>query len=196
VAFANYYFNKKEQDRVLKGMQDLGDFSKAGGEWTLSGKTAKGESFTAKIADEKVEFELGDKSYTETGEFEDLPPKSGGLLTALNHLWRFFAHRDKFTEFYYLGSEPLDGSGEKVDVIVAVKINVESRWYFDRESGELLGFDTRLAENEDDCEIRIQGWEEFEGKKLPNTLTVSTGGDDFATLEITGAEFQSAESGN
>ena len=73
---------------------------------------------------------------------------------------------DQFTEFYYLGSEPLDGRGEKVDVIVAVMTNVESRWYFNRDTGEMLGFDTRIAENEDDCEIRFTGWKEIDGRKL------------------------------
>lgn len=193
VAFANYYFNKLEQDRTLKGMKDLGDFSKVQGPWTLKGKNEKGTAFTANLTNDKVEFQLGDKTYTETGEFEDLPPGTGGLLTALDHLRRMLALRDKFTEFYYLGSEPLDGQGEKVDVIVAVLTNVESRWYFDRESGELLGFDTRLAENEDECEIRIGGWKDFDGRKLPSPFTVSTGGEKFGTFEIEIAEFKPAE---
>lgn len=193
VPFINYYFNKLEQDRTLKAMKDLGDFSKTQGLWTLGGKTEKGVAFTASLSDDKVEFQLGDKNYTETGEFEDLPPNTGGLLTALDHLKRMLAFRDKFTEFYYLGSEPLDGKGDKVDVIIAVQTNVESRWYFNRESGQLLGFDTRLSENEDDCEIRIGGWKEIDGRKLPSPFTVSKGGEKFATFEIATADLKPAE---
>ncbi|MCA9070680.1 MAG: PDZ domain-containing protein, partial [Planctomycetaceae bacterium] len=193
VPFMNYYFNKLEQDRALKGVKDLGDFSKAKGAWTLTGKNDKGETFTANISKDKIEFQLGDKTYTETGEFEDLPPKSGGLLTALSHLRQMLALSDEFTELYYLGSEPLDGQGDKVDVVVSVLTNVESRWYADREKGQLLGFDTRLAENEDECEIRIGGWKEFDGRKLPSPFTVSTGGEKFGTFEITTAELKPAE---
>ncbi len=177
-AYANYYFNKVEQDRTLKTMKDLGDFSQANGLWTLSGQTAKGEEFTAKITADKVDFKLAGKDYVQdlsvtASDFDDLPPKSGGLLTALGHLHRMLCRRDSFTELYYLGSEPLDGVGEKVDVIVAVQTNVESRWYFQPETKKLLGFDTRIAENEDECEIRFGGWKEFEGgRKLPTPFTV------------------------
>jgi hypothetical protein len=197
-AYANYYFNKLEQDRALKRMKDLGDFTTASGPWTLSGQTAKGEQFTAKITADKVEFKLGDKDYTQdlsitASDFDDLPPKSGGLATALGHLHQMISRRDKFTELYYLGSEPLDGQGEKVDVVVAVQTNVESRWYFQPNSGQLLGFDTRIAENEDECEIRFGGWKEFEGRQLPTPFNVRSGGADFGTFEITSAELKSAE---
>ena len=197
-AFANYYFNKLEQDRTLKGMKDLGDFSKVQGPWTLAGKSANNEEFTAKISSENVELQLAGKDYAQdlslsATDFDDLPPKSGGLLTALGHLHRMLSQRDKFTELYYLGSEPLDGQGEKVDVIVAVQTNVESRWYFHPESGQLLGFDTRIADDEDECEIRIGGWKDFEGRQLPSPFTVRRGGETFGTFEITSAEFKPAE---
>ncbi len=196
-AFANYYFNKLEQDRTLKAMNELGDFSSAQGLWTLTGKTDKGQEFTAKITQEKVEFQLADQSYEQdltSGDFADLPPKSGGLLAALGHLHRMLSIRDKFTELYYLGSEPLDGQGEKVDVMVAVQTNVQSRWYFDPETGRLLGFDTRIAEDEDECEIRIAEWKEFEGRKLPSPFTVIRGNETFGTFEITSAQLKPAES--
>jgi hypothetical protein len=196
VAYANHYFNKLEQDRTLKAMKDLGDFSSAKGLWTLTGKSAKGEDFTAKIAPDKVEFKLAGKDYTQdltTGNFENLPPKSGGLLAAFGHLHRMLSQRDQFTELYYLGSEPLDGQGEKVDVMVAVQTNVESRWYFHPDSGQLLGFDTIIDENDDECEIRIAGWKDFEGRKLPAAFTVDSGGVTFGTFEIANAELKSAE---
>ncbi len=195
-AYANFYFNKLEQDRTLKGMKDLGDFSAVKGLWTLSGKTQKGEDFSVKITPANVELKLAGKDYVQdftTGNFENLPPKSGGLLAALGHLHRMLALRDQFTELYYLGSEPLDGQGEKVDVIVAVQTNVESRWYFHPDSGQLLGFDTIIDENDDECEIRIAGWKDFEGRKLPAAFTVTSGGVAFGTFEIVSAELKAME---
>ncbi len=193
--FANYYFNQLEQDRTLKGLKDLGDFASVGGAWTLTGKTGEGQDFTAKINDKLVELKWGDKDYTQdltTGDFQNVPPQSGGLLTALGLLRWMLADHDEFTEFYYLGSEPLDGQGEKVDVIVATKINVESRWYFGRDTGEMLGFDTRIAENEDDCEIRFTGWKEIDGRKFP-AMAISSGGTKFGTLDVAQADLKPSE---
>jgi hypothetical protein len=196
VAYANYYFNQLEQDRTLKGIKELGDFSNAKGLWTLTGKPAKGEGFTAKITPAKVELKLAGQDYAQdltSGNYENLPPGSGGLLAAFGHLHRFLAERDQFTELYYLGSEPLDGQGEKVDVIVCVQTNTESRWYFHPQSGQLLGFDTIIDENADECEIRIAGWKDFEGRKLPGAFTVTSGGVPFGTFELSSAELKSAE---
>ncbi len=193
--FANYYFNQLEQDRTLKGMKDLGDFQSVGGAWTLTGKDGEGRDFTAKISDKLVELKWAGKDYTQdltTANFENLPPGSGGLLTALAHLRWMLTDHDQFTEFYYLGSEPLDGQGEKVDVIVAVMTNVESRWYFNRDTGEMLGFDTRIAENEDDCEIRFTGWKEIDGRKWPQ-MTISSGGTKFGTLDVAQTDLKPSE---
>ncbi len=193
--FANHYFNQLEQDRTLKALKEQGDFSKADGTWTLTGKHSAGGSISATITNTNVDFKLGKADFKqdlESGDFENIPPGSGGLLTALAHMRRMFALRDKFTEFAYLGSEPLDGQGEKVDVIVAMQTNVHSRWYFDRESGQLLGFDTQIAENEDDCEIRFTAWKDFEGRKLPSEMTITSGGVAFGNITIDSAELKPA----
>ena len=44
VAFANYYFNKLEQDRTLATIKDLGDFSKAQGRMDAHGKNRQRRS--------------------------------------------------------------------------------------------------------------------------------------------------------
>ncbi|GIT31266.1 MAG: hypothetical protein Ct9H300mP1_33120 [Planctomycetaceae bacterium] len=74
-------------------------------------------------------------------------------------MWKtFLANRAKgFGEFYYLGSEPLDGTGDRVDVLISELGNVRCRWYLDRKQGRLLGFDSRREEDTDECEVRLTG---------------------------------------
>lgn len=191
--FANYYFNQLEQKRTLKGMKALGDFSAATGSWVLSGKTDRGLDYELAIADAGIGMNLGPRSFLQQldgADPIDEPPGTGGLLFALHHLKLMFTSGgEKFTEFYYLGTEPLDGGSERVDVIVAVLTGAESRWYFNPKNGALLGFDTRLTDDVDECEIRFGKLVEFEGLKLPSEFKITRGGEAYVTLKVQQVEF-------
>ena len=103
----------------------------------------------------------------------DKPPGSGGLLIAFDHLRRMLINpQARFSEFYYVGSEPLDGTGPKVDVLVALPGTAISRWYFQREPVALVGWDTAIEEDTDECEVRFTELADFEGRKLPKKLTI------------------------
>ena len=191
--FANYYFNKLEQDRLLQGLRETGDFSERAGTWTLSGTAEPGGAFVLTLADEAATLELGGDRFVQPlgdADRQDLPPGTGGLLTALHHLRLLKTGWDHgFSDFYYLGSEPLDGRGEPVDVLVTVLSGIESRFYFSKDSGALVGYDTRLAEDVDECEIRFEDVAEFSGQKLPKRLVVRRGGRELMTLTLERAEF-------
>jgi S1-C subfamily serine protease len=189
--FANYYFNQLEQKRTLKGLKELGDFSALTGPWILSGKSSdRGRelAYEMAIADAGIGMNLGPRFFLQEldgADPIDEPPRSGGLLFAMHHLKLLLTSGGKkFTEFYYLGTEPFDGGSEQVDVIVAVLTGAESRWYFNPNSGALLGFDTRLADDADECEIRFGKLVEFEGRKLPSEIKVSRGGEAYVTLKV------------
>ncbi len=49
------------------------------------------------------------------------PPESGGLLLAFAHLRQLLLDPEGFTEFSYLGSEPFDGTGPMVDVLMTTR---------------------------------------------------------------------------
>jgi len=187
--FANYYFNQQEQKRVLSGMSRLGDFTGAKGAWVLVGKTAAGDAYQLTVADVGVGLSWKQKVYFQelknAAEPLDEPKGSGGLLYAM-HMWRsFLAKRKKgFGEFFYLGSEPLDGAGVRVDVLITELGNVRCRWYFDCKQGRLLGFDSQREEETDECEVRFSGDIDSGGRHWPKTIRVSSGGGLVASFEV------------
>lgn len=198
--FANYYFNQLEQKRTLKALKALGDFSSATGPWILSGKTDRGIDYELTLSPKGVGLNLGPRAFLQ--QFDgadpiDEPAGSGGLLFALHHLKLLLTSGgEKFTDFYYLGTEPLDGGSTQVDVIVAELTGTKSRWYFDPQDGALLGYDMRLTEDVDECEIRFGKFAEFEGRKLPSEIKVSRGGQSYATFKVEQANLNVAAAAN
>lgn len=175
--YANYYYNQIAQERVLKGLAAWGKFDDAQGRWKLTGLQGEKTKFESTLADSGAGLFLGKEAFlqefTDLTELRDEPPGTGGLLGAWHHLRLFLSRGPKaFTDFYYLGSEPLDGQGEAVDVLVASLSGAESHWFFSRQTGELLGYDFIRAENQDRCELRFVALQDIVGKKFPKSIRV------------------------
>lgn len=192
--FANYYFNQLEQDRVLTGLKTWGNFADAQGLWRITGKIGEQQKFEATLADSAVGLFVGPEAYlqefTDLTEIRDEPEGSGGLLGAWHHLRLLLTRGGKaFTDFYYLGSEPFDGQGEIVDVLVGEIGGAESRWFFSRQSGQLLGFDFIRGENQDRCEIRFAGQMDLAGRKFPKTMKVLHGDTPPALYHVESIDF-------
>jgi serine protease Do len=123
-------------------------------------------------------------------KFEDEPPGTGGLLLALHHLRRLLVlGRNGFSEFYYLGSEPLDGTGDSVDVLFCERYGARSHWYFSRATGMLVGCDTFRDEDVDPCEIRFEGEALVAGRRIPEIFVVRSGDREFGRFKMTSAVF-------
>ncbi len=197
--FANYRFNQLEQDRVLAVLKSLGDFSSATGSWRLSGQAATGDRFELTLAPKGVGLEIRDSAFfqqLDDTDAADEPPGTGGFLIAGHHL-RLLLQKGSstFTECHYFGSEPLDGRGELVDVVITTQSAVETRWYFSRTSGTLVGLDTRLHEDAEECAVRFDGWRDFGGRQLPQTWIVRGGEKEFAQLRLEKVDFAAAKKG-
>ncbi len=190
--FANYRFNQLEQDRVFAPLKGLGDFASAAGSWRLSGQSATGDKFELTLAVKGIGLEIRDSAFfqqLEDTDPADEPPGSGGFLIAAHQLRLLLQTGSKaFTECHYFGSEPLDGRGESVDVIVTTLGAIETRWFFSRSSGLLLGMDSRLYEDAEACSVRFENWIDFNGRRLPATWMVTSGEKEFATLKVAKAE--------
>jgi S1-C subfamily serine protease len=127
--FANYYFNKRERDRLLAEFRKHGDFSKVGKAWTIEtegdvrGRHASA-TFTiteAKEADGKttvpkvlgvlsgVDYPLEPLKPGQKSEELQEPRGSGGLLVALYHYQQLLAMGEKGFSggFSHGGVEPL-----------------------------------------------------------------------------------------
>lgn len=189
--FANYYFNELQRKRVMAAFDEKGEFGPPERLWTLSGHTDEGAAFQFKLSAETLAVKVNDEVSLQplAGRFEDTPAGSGGLLVALHSLKMMLIRpEDYFSEFYYLGSEPLDGAGERVDVLITTRGEVTNRWYFSRADGRWLGFDTQLFEDVDACEVRVDGLHDFGERRFPATLSVRHGRQPFATFLIESLE--------
>jgi S1-C subfamily serine protease len=196
--YANYWFNEQEQKRVLKAIQSLGDYSENAGAWLLAGKTAVDAPFefilndtskepgnALKWKDDAFLQKLGDNPPI------DEPPGTGGLLMALQHLRVMLIYgADGFGRFEYLGTEPLDGNGPMVDVLVSSVNGLESRWYVRESDGVFAGFDTSLGEDMDECEIRFTDFIDLGSRRFPKQMTVNHAGRLFANFTIEKPTFQ------
>lgn len=185
--YANYYFNQQEQQRVLHSLEPLQSWRSADGKWKLIGKTSIGEDFTMSLTEKGLGIQLPGRPGLQPldGDFLDEPPGSGGLLAAMYQLKLLLTKgTDAFSEFSYVGSQPLDGRGALVDVLLTKKSGVETHWYFRRSGGVFVGFDSLLGTDVDPCEIRFLEFTEFAGKRFPNRFVVRNGDADFATFDV------------
>lgn len=188
VGFANYYFNQQQQDRLMQALNTTSNFSDRKGTWSLTGKQGNGSEFTLTLGDKGVGFEVGNDIFLqslETGNFVDEPPGTGGLLAALHHFRLLLSGQsERFTDFYYLGSEHLDGKNELVDVLVATQTGTISRWYFNKSDLSLRGFDFYLTENSEVCSIRFEQFQTLNGQKFPGELDILYGNRPVMKLKI------------
>ncbi|QDU45392.1 Periplasmic serine endoprotease DegP precursor [Symmachiella dynata] len=196
--FLNYYFNELERDRALRGLADLGDFSETSSRWIVTGKTETSEDFRIVFASTGMGMLLGENAYLqplgEDAATIDEPPGSGGLLAGLNHYRRLLTMGAAgFSEFYYVGSTPLDGVGERVDIVEAELNAGRSLWYFHKGTGELMGFDFWIHDQADPCEVRFSGRRDFQGRILPARWTVNHADKTFVTLNIENCEFPTSD---
>ncbi|MBC8116079.1 MAG: serine protease, partial [Candidatus Saccharimonas sp.] len=81
-------------------------------------------------------------------------------------------------------SQPLDGRGASVDVLLTRKSGVETRWYFRKVDGTFVGFDSSLGTDVDPCEIRFLQFGDFAGRRFPSRFVVRSGDAEFATFDV------------
>ncbi len=185
--FVNYYFNQLERDRAMQQLTSWGDFSGLLGRWDLAGKTAQGQEIKIVCSEMAVGMFIGETAYLQQlGDDQQLidePEGTGGLLAGLNHFRRLLTRGETgFSEFYYLGSMPLDGEGERVDIVFAELNAAQSQWYFSKQSGALLGFDFWISDDRDPCEVRFEELREFGGRSLPARWIVRHANKEFASF--------------
>jgi len=120
------------------------------------------------------------------------PPRSGGLVVAI-HLWRRLAIEglDRFGEVFYLGTMPLAGQANPVDVLVGLRVGVECRFYFHPEDHRLLSLEMFTDEETDPCELTLSDYHVVDGRLLPGRMEVRVGEDRYGVFVL--EEFAVAE---
>jgi len=219
--YANYYFNRQEQKRVMEGFKKQGDFSKLAGAWKIDGsvrlkKLTTPSPFRIELTDEKaadgkslkptVKLTIGSFPYIlepmkEGVESADLkqPLDSGGFAAALFILQRMLTAGEQGfgTDFVHGGFEPIyppptDGNMPRslgdlrvdADVISTRLGRYLTKWFFSRTDQKLLGFEMRLEENEDPCEVYLSDYRMVDGRALPHRLQVVYGNNVYGTFIV------------
>jgi len=167
-----------------------GDFAETGWNWKITGKTAAGADVEIDLTEKKGSIVMPDgesgaefgASLTETTS----PPRSGGLLAAL-HLWQrlLLLGPRRYGDVYYLGTIPWSSDDKLADCLVTTTAGVETRYYFDGDTGHCTGLELRIADDEDPCEIYFDDFRQVDGRSLPFHWTLRHGDEVFADLKVT-----------
>jgi hypothetical protein len=187
--YANYYFNRDHQQRVWNAYLSRGDFAEIPWNWMMTAQVATGGDVSIEMSEQRGTIVMPEgKSAAEFGSSlvsASSPPRSGGLLAAL-HLWQrlVLLGPRRFGEVSYLGTLPWKGETELSDCLLAIHGGVETRFYFDPQSGDLVGIETQLADDEDPCEIYFDDIRPVDGRSLPHHWIVRHGDEVFVELNV------------
>ena len=189
--FANYYFNSQERKRLMKSVARLGDFKNAMGTWIVQGKDERARPVEFVIADKAIGVTWAKNEYyqpVDSISIENEPQQCPGLLAGLRHLRMMLT--GQIDKAVYIGSKPLDGQGDAVDVLLFDKDAASSRWLFNKTSGDVIGFDASFGPETDGCDFRFAKWSETEGRQFPSELQILSGGRIVATIAIDHVELR------
>ena len=179
-AFANYYFNELNRDRVWNAFQAKGDFAPLAGPWKLTGQMLGGGKVELTLAGEVStgSFPAGAAKVEEGQDLDQQldPPGSGGLLAAL-HLWRHLlvGGPQKFGEVYYYGTAPYATVPELADVLIGTRNVAETSFAFDPQTGLLAAMEMTVDSDMDPCELRLSEYRDVAGRQLPHKIEVRQG---------------------
>lgn len=187
--YANYHFNRLQQERLTKALAAAGDFSELQGAWELSGELINADKASFELTDAGVLAALPG-GQAQIAVSDDLtqsldPIDSGGLLAAL-HLWRHLLIHglDGFDQAYYLGVVPVPGRDHWCDVLVTARGGVECHFLFDPPSGQLIGLEMFADEYADPCTIYFSEYDEANGRQLPRRFEVRHGDELYGLFEF------------
>ncbi len=199
LGYANYYYNRIKQEELLATLKILGDYGQSSQKWTLTGNLKDGGAYRLVLADFASLFESpgdGQVFLLDSGRPETFMagPYSSGMLMSLRELQQLLiSGPDIFSEIVYIGSEPLDGVGAKVDVLSTLHEDRQIRWYFDRDAKQLVGWDTKFSEDRPECGVRIPGWKTGGPYAVPQELKILVAGQPEIILQVDDIQTESVD---
>ena len=187
--YANYWYNEQAQQRLWTNYVERSAVNGIGYDWKLVGNVETGGAFELITSAERAELTLptGHSGAIFTGDLADQlsPPRSGGLLLAIN-AWQRFIDKGlrRFGEVYYLGKLPHGPDNRVEDCLVGYFEGMETRFFFADETGDLTGIELFTADDADPCEISFSDFKEFEGRRLPHRWLIRHAEAPFAELVV------------
>lgn len=186
--FANYYFNRLHVQRIHQGLTSQFSDVNRRGPWVLEGQVQTGGPFQIRLEQNKSELELPSGSWSismdQPLDAQLVPNGSGGLLVTL-HLIRDFVTRatETFGEVTYIGTTPVRGYAQPVDITTCLREALELRVYTDPANGQLLAAELFADSRQDPCEIYMQ-YDAEKNTALPTELEVRCGDEVFTILNV------------
>ncbi len=194
--YANYYFNKLNQDRVWKAWTAKAGVAGRGGTWTIAGNLDGHAKFRFELSQSGVVLKLPTGSIPwEAGATLSTSPGDGSGMMAALYLWRRLALEgiEHFGQVEYLGTAPLPGYDGLADVLVGTHKGVECWFYFDPVRGDLLALELFPAENTDPCEVYFSDCHDVDGRLLPGQMEVRTAEGPFGVFKLEKFTFAESE---
>ena len=192
--YANFHFNKLNQNRVWNTYVQQTKPEEMKGDWILRGKLGNLGDATITLTETRVDADLPQgKAFAvldnDLGQ-QEAPRGSGGLLVAL-HMWKLIQQTGitQFGDVYYLGSMPTPKHEQKQDVLVATHSVIECRFYFSPDTGLLTSMEMYPDLGVDPCEIYFSEYESVNGRMLPRQLEVIHGDTIYGELLLEDLEF-------
>ncbi len=185
--YANYYFNRLNQQRVWRAFRKSDAPVAQNGKWILKGKQEGAGDVLVELGTTRVTgtFPQGRFVVDLEKDWDSQlgPAGSGGLLTALASWKRMLTVGPKaFGEVIYVGTCPIPERDGLFDVIAATHATVDTRFYFDPANGQLVLLEMFPQQHVDPCEIYFDDYRETDGVSLPHRLEVRYGNAQFGVV--------------
>ena len=187
--YANYWYNEQAQERLWNNYVEKSGLNGIGYNWKLAGKVETGGAFELTTSAERSELTLpsGHSGAIFNADLAGQlsPPRSGGMLLAIN-AWQRFLDKGlrRFGEVYYLGKLPHGPDNRVEDCLVGYFEGMETRFFFAEKTGDLTGIELFTADDADPCEISFADFREFEGRRLPARWLIRHAESSFAELVV------------
>jgi hypothetical protein len=178
------------EDRARKESQTL-----LGLKWEATGGTKTMVHLTLN----NVQYDLDPLQFGQSPEQLKDPAGSGGLLMALYQYRRlltlgpsgfeqyaYHGGREPFYPFPTSGSPPKSLADLRVDTeVLQTEHNaVPAKWYFALKDQALLGFEIKIEDSDDPCEVYLSDYRPVGGRQLPHRLEVRYKDQQFGVLNI------------
>lgn len=196
--YANYYFNRVCLAEVFERLNRQSRFTQLNSAWVLSGKSTENMPFQFVLQDEKsgVQWDQQSRVLDPNIDLDQQlwPNQTGGLLPAL-HLWRKMLTYgpQKYGQVEYFGSLPFGPQQEIADVVNATVGVIRCYYFFDKQSGDLVGIEMYTSDDADPCVVQFDDFRTVGQANFPHRIVVSRG--NIRPIELN-VETIEAQSGN
>ena len=196
--YANYYFNRQLQEQVWDRFHNSLNAEQIEKKWTITGTLENKQPFQIVLNNKVSGIKLDGKSFvldtTDEMAEQPVPPNSGGLLLAL-HLWRkmLVEQPEGYGNVSYEGGLPIVEQGTRNHVLTATIGLVETRFFFDQQTGILARIESATDVSVDPCIIDFDGYQNVDGCLMPTKLTTRYANQPPKVLQIESVGFSSTE---